>query len=260
MKIWFTAYLVLFGVTAMHVQSQPVVIAHRGNSSAAPENTVAAVKSAAALKPAPRYIEIDVHRSLDGVIVVSHDANTLKTTGVDALIREKPFAWLRTLDAGYKKMFGGRFANERMPRLEEVLDVVKELPIGIMIESKQLLLEDQVIDMLRERNEIKKHVFASFDELSVYRAKQIEPELKTLYLHGDFNPSTLWRAKDVQADIIGMQYKGIEPEEVEQIQQNGFQLWLWTINDESVMKHWIEANADGIITNYPEKALTLVKQ
>jgi glycerophosphoryl diester phosphodiesterase len=239
--------------------AQPKIIAHRGNSSAAPENTLAAVLSAALLDPAPRYIEIDIHRSEDGVIVVSHDDNTLKITGIDAMIRERTFEFLRTLDAGYKEKFGDLFPNERLPRLEEVLDAVKDLPIGIMIESKQLLLEDQVIELLRKRGEVEKHVFASFDELSVYRAKELEPKLKTLYLTGDASPTTIWRAKDLKADIMGVQFKGVEPQNVAAVQESGMQLWLWTVDEDPDINTWAEANVDGIITNYPAKALQLTK-
>lgn len=246
------------GLFTMSILANPIVIAHRGNSSAAPENTLAAVRSAAQMYPAPRYIEIDIHRSQDGVLVVSHDDNTLKITGVDAMIREKTFDWLRTLDAGYKSVFGDKFPKEPLPRLEEVLDVVKDKPIGIMIESKQLLLEDQVIEILRERGEIQKHVYASFDELSVFRAKELEPKLKTLYLTGDASPTAVWRAKDVKADIMGVNFKGAKPEDVSIIQKNNMQLWLWTVDDEAVMKQWIDANADGIITNYPANTLKLM--
>lgn len=245
------------GCIAMTAFSNPNVIAHRGNSSAAPENTLAAVRSAAELVPAPKFIEIDIHQSKDGVIVVCHDDNTRKTTGVDAMIRLKPFEWLRTLDAGFTNKFGDKFKNEQLPRLEEVLDAVKDKPIGIMIESKQLLLEDTVIEILRERDEVDKHVFASFDELSVYRAKQIEPKLKTLYLTGSFSQTALWRAKDVNADIMGIKFDGVEKEHVGVIHQHGMKLWQWTMNNPADMEYWIGAKTDGIITDYPAKALKL---
>lgn len=254
-----TLFTFTFSIFILNSMAQPNIIAHRGFSSIAPENTVAAVSKAASLDHPPRYIEIDIHRSKDGVIVVCHDDNTLKTTGVDAMIREHPFHYLQTLDAGYKSKFGDQFPKERLPRLEEILDVVKDKPIGIMIESKQLLLEDQVIEILRERNEVDKHVFASFDELSVYRAKKLEPKLKTLYLTGEANHTTIWRAKDLQADIMGVQFTGVEPQDVSAVQSQGMQLWLWTVNEEDVMKTWIDAKVDGVITDYPAKALELTK-
>ncbi len=243
--------------TALTSYSSPLIIAHRGNSSEAPENTVAAVQSAADLVPQPAYIEIDLHRSSDGVLVVSHDDNTNRCAGVSSMIRENPFSQLRTLDAGYASKWGDRFKGEKFPRLEEVLDVVKDTPIGIMIECKQLLLEDDIIALLRKRNELSKHVIASFDELTVYRAKQIEPAVKTLYLVSEINPTTIWRARDLQADIIGVNLK-TPPASISTAQKAGFSVWIWTVDEEKEIKSWAETGANGIITNHPEAAMKFV--
>ncbi|RJP35194.1 MAG: hypothetical protein C4527_00995 [Candidatus Omnitrophota bacterium] len=240
------------------VYADPLIIAHRGNSSVAPENTLAAVVSAIKLRPQPAYIEIDLHRSADGVLVVSHDDNTLRTTGVDAMIRERNFSDLRQLDAGYKQKFGDAFPNEKLPRLEEVLDAVKDTPIGIMIECKQLLLEDDVIALLRKRGEINKHVIASFDELTVYRAKQLEPAVKTLYLAAGINPTTVWRARDLKADIIGSN-KDTPLDSIALAHQAGFPAWIWTVDDPVEIQNFANAGANGIITNIPESAIALTK-
>ncbi|MBI1388949.1 MAG: hypothetical protein GC154_10925 [bacterium] len=238
--------------------AQPLVIAHRGNSSVAPENTLASFRAAVELDPQPAYVELDIHRSSDGVLVVCHDEDTARTTGVPGLIREQPFAALRKLDAGYAAQFGGRFKNERLPRLEEVLDLVKDTPVGVMIECKQLLVEDQVIDILRKRNELDKHVLASFDEMTIYRAKQIEPRLRTLYLAGELNDVGIWRGKDVNADIIGAQFKS-SLDSLARAREKGFKVWVWTVDDEDMMKTLFNAPVDGLITNHPARALSVLK-
>ncbi|HQH70501.1 MAG TPA: glycerophosphodiester phosphodiesterase family protein, partial [bacterium] len=176
--IWM-GILMMLATHARAADTKPLIIAHRGYSRVAPENTLAAARRALALKPQPAYIEIDLHRSLDGVLVVSHDDNTLRTTGVPGLIREQTFDQLRALGAGYAKVFGDAFKGVKIMSFEDILNAVKDTPVGIMIECKQLLLEDQVIEILRNRNELGKHVLASFDELTIYRAKQIEPSLRT---------------------------------------------------------------------------------
>ncbi|MDP8246119.1 MAG: glycerophosphodiester phosphodiesterase family protein [Candidatus Hinthialibacter antarcticus] len=233
------------------------IIAHRGNSSVAPENTLASVRAAVNLTPQPAYIEIDLHRSSDGVLVVSHDEDTLRTTGVAGMIREQKFSVLRKLDAGYSKQFGDKFKGERLPRLEEVLDLVKDTPIGIMIESKQLLLEDDVVALLNKRGEIEKHVFASFDELSVFRAKELAPKLRTLFLAGELSQGSLLRGKDVKADIMGVSSKTSETM-IRQARQKGFQVWVWTVDDEKDMKNFFQVPVDGLISNRPEQALKLL--
>lgn len=257
MKILYMS-LVLVMLTTLAI-ADTTVIAHRGFSSIAPENTVAAVKRAAEMNPAPGYIEIDLHRSQDGVLVVCHDENTLRTTGRDWRIREHPFSALRGLDAGYAAKFQGKFENEPLPRLEDVLDVVKGKPIGIMIECKQLLLEDQVIQILRERDELEKHVIASFDELSVYRANQLDPTVKTLYLNSNLNPTSIWRARDVQADIIGTNLKQ-KTTYLDAAKEAGFDVWVWTVDDPKEVKRWVNAGADGIISNKPDMVLKTVAE
>ncbi len=241
------------------VYASPIIIAHRGNSSVAPENTLAAVQSAVALSPQPAFVEIDLHRSKDGVLVVSHDDNTHRTTGTSAMIRETPYAQLMELSAGYAEKYGDDFAQEKLPLLEEVLDTVKSKNVGIMIECKQLLLEDDVIELLRKRGELDRHTIASFDELTVYRAKQIEPRVKTLYLVGEITPTTIWRAKDLDADIIGS--NGKTPyDSILEAQTAGFEVWIWTVDKTEEIQAWAKAGADGIITNRPEEALTTLEQ
>jgi len=249
--------LVCFVFAAAASQADTIVIAHRGYSGIAPENTLAAVRKAIELDPQPTYIEIDLHRSADGVLVVSHADNTKRATGRDFMIREKPFAFLRTLDAGYKKNFGDAYKGEKIPRLEEVLDAVKGTPIGIMIELKQLLLEDDVVALLRKRNEMKKHVIASFDELSIFRAKKLEPAVRTLYLAGTIDPTRLWRAKDVKADIFAVSYKDCKPELIPLAHKAGYPVWVWTVDKSEDIETWKNVGVDGIISNQTKLALKI---
>ncbi|MEW6236795.1 MAG: glycerophosphodiester phosphodiesterase family protein [Candidatus Omnitrophota bacterium] len=242
-----------------NAQGETIVIAHRGNSSEAPENTLSSFRSAASLKPAPSYVELDLHRSKDGVLIVSHDDDAFRTTSVPGMIREQTFTELRKLDAGYSKVFGEKYKGEKIPRFEEVLEAVKGTGVGIMIECKQLLLEDAVVDLLRRRGELDNHVIASFDELTVYRAKKLEPAAKTLYLTDSLSNTYIWRAKDLGADIIGANNKS-DPKDIEKAHKEGFKVWVWTIDDEETMQKFIDAGADGIITNKPAFALQVVKK
>ncbi|MBN2327759.1 MAG: hypothetical protein JXR73_11450 [Candidatus Omnitrophica bacterium] len=263
MRKWHRGNFQILGALAVVLSmasmaaSDPLIIAHRGYSAAAPENTMASVRRAIELNPQPAYVEIDLYRSSDGVLVVSHDGNTQRSCGVDHWIRETPFSILRTLDAGMSDKFGTQFQNEPLPQLEEVLDAVKNTPVGIMIECKQLFLEDQVIDLLRKRNELHKHIIASFDELTIYRAKQLESAVRTLYLTSGINPDMIGRARELKADIIGFNM-GEKPVNVPAAQQAGFQTWVWTVDKPEDIQTWIESGVDGIITNQPELALSIL--
>ncbi|MFB3787196.1 MAG: glycerophosphodiester phosphodiesterase [bacterium] len=255
--IWM-GILMILATPAQAADTKPRIIAHRGYSRVAPENTLASARRALALNPPPEYIELDLHRSRDGVLVVSHDDNTLRATGVEGRIREQTFEWLRALDAGCAPVFGEAFKGEKIPRFEEILDAVKDTPVGIMIECKQLLLEEQVIGILRKRNELGKHVLASFDELTIYRAKQLEPSLRTLYLVESLSPPVLGRARDLKADIIGVNLKA-DPADVAKAHAAGFQVWVWTVDDPETMKTWAAAGVEGLITNDPALGLKTVR-
>jgi len=237
-RSFFALLVIAMTTQPFYTQANPLVIAHRGFSSIAPENTLAAVRKAAAMNPKPQYIEIDVHLSQDGVIVVNHDDYTGRTTAVNKMIRETPFSVLRALSAGYPQKFGEAFKNEKLPRLEEVLDMVKETNIGIMIECKQLLVEDQVVSILQQRSEVEKHIIASFDELTIYRAKQLEPTVKTLYLNSTLDKTSIWRAKDVHAAIIGTNLDQ-KPTWVQYAQNEGLAVWVWTVDDPAQITLWI---------------------
>ena len=252
-----SASLLTLGFIMMS-SAETVIVAHRGNSSESPENTLASIRSALAMDPRPAYVEIDLHRSLDGVLVVSHDDDTLRITGVPGMIRERPFAELRKLDAGYRSEFGDAFKGEFLPRLEEILDAVRNTPVGVMIECKQLLLEEAVVSLLRNREELGKHVLASFDELTLYRARQLEPKLRTLYLVDEVNPTVIWRAKDISANTIGTNKK-TTLQSIRDAHSAGLVLWVWTVDDPTEMTQWIQAGVDGLITNKPAVAIRMVK-
>jgi glycerophosphoryl diester phosphodiesterase len=247
-KLGWIAIMSMFVLPA--VSAQTMVIAHRGYSSIAPENTLYAVKRAVMMEPQPQYIEIDLHQSSDGVLVVCHDAHTGRTTGKDWMIRETPFERLRSLSAGYAEKFGTAFSDEKLPRLEEVLDLVRDTPIGIMIECKQLLLEEPVLSLLHKRGEVEKHIIASFDALTVFRAKQLEPKAKTLYLNSSLNKTSIYRAMDVKADILGT-HVNQAVDGTRLAKELGLDVWVWTVDEPDDIQRWAKAKADGIISNKP---------
>ena len=114
-------------------RNEIAVAAHRGNSRYFPENTMAAYRSAVALEP--DMIEMDVHMTMDGVLVCMHDHTVDRTTNGTGLIREKTLAQMKELDAGSWK--DARFAGEKVPTFEAFLDLMKEYPqIMLNVELK----------------------------------------------------------------------------------------------------------------------------
>lgn len=176
------------------------VIAHRGASGYAPENTVAAFDKARKMKA--DYIELDVQMSKDGKLVVIHDTTVNRTTDIDSeapvKVKDLTLKELRKLDAG--SYFGPQFTGERIPTFEKVLDRYKG-KIGLLIELKEPALypgiEEKVAAALKKRKMDKpkngKVIVQSFDFQSVRRIHELLPSVPTGVLTS--RPSDLTDAK-----------------------------------------------------------------
>lgn len=162
----------------------PLVAAHRGASRLAPENTLCAFRKALAL--GARAIELDVQLTSDGEVIVLHDRRLERTTNGTGLAVETSFARIRELDAG--SWFDPEFADERVPRLEEVLDAVRGLAF-VNIELKpgsldDLGLEARVAAIVRNHGMDNDALVMSFDHVAVMRAKRLAPDLPGLAICG----------------------------------------------------------------------------
>src|SRR6266550_1457246 len=153
-----------------------LVIAHRGASGNAPENTLAAFKKAVALG-AP-FIETDLQLSRDAHFVAIHDATVNRTTNGQGAVHDLTLAELRRLDAG--SWFGSEFAGEHIPTLEEILDFAKKHDVVFYLELKPSGSwggEHALISSLRESGEIRRTVVISFDAAILDAVRKIEPTL-----------------------------------------------------------------------------------
>jgi glycerophosphoryl diester phosphodiesterase len=234
------------------------LIAHRGESADAPENTLAAFNLAWERKvPA---IELDVHLTADGVAAVIHDFDTRRTCGVKKLIRETNWSDLQALDAGSWK--NPKFAGEKIPRLEQALATV---PAGgkCFIEIKVGAEAVPVVAKAVESSGLKPEqlVIISFQAEAVAAARQQLPQLKAYYLSG-FKPdwqSQRWTptieqliatAKKINADGLDLSYRGpIDAELVQKVREAKLGLLVWTVNDADIARDLVKLGVDGITTD-----------
>jgi glycerophosphoryl diester phosphodiesterase len=154
---------------------RPVVEAHRGDSANAPENTLAAFRAAVALPV--RWIELDVHPTQDGVLVVIHDDTVDRTTDGSGAVSDLTGEALRRLDAG--SWFDAQFAGERIPTLAEVIDLVGPTGTRLNIEIKSpppgLDVARPVVDLLRQAGKAREYVVSSFDLSVLLEVQAIAP-------------------------------------------------------------------------------------
>jgi glycerophosphoryl diester phosphodiesterase len=236
------------------------IVAHRGASFDAPENTVASAKLA--WKQGADAVELDIHLSKDGKLPVSHDPNTKRTAGRDAAIATLTLAELKTLDAGTWK--DPKFAGEKIPTLEELLATT---PRGkrIFIEIK---IGPEIIPALEEalkrtKTTEKNACLISFNFESLKVAKQRIPNFECFYLVN--RPNTDPKKKrtptldELIADCKAAKLDGLDlnfnwaldEAAVKKIRDAGLKLHVWTVDDPVVAKKWVALGVDGITTNRP---------
>jgi glycerophosphoryl diester phosphodiesterase len=230
-------------------ETRPLVIAHRGCPSEAPENTLAGIRAALAL--GVDGIEFDVHASADGVPVVIHDATLDRTTDGSGPVSALTFAQLRHLDAG--RGFEGAFAGERIPTLGQVLDLVAGRCL-LAVEIKQQGIAGLVADLLRRADALSSSMVWSFDLATVAEARRLEPALPavllTLPLGGD-QTAMLDPAVSNHLAGISMQHAGVDAALVDVAHQRDLRIYAWTADEPDEQRRLAACGVDGIVSNLP---------
>lgn len=234
-----------------------LVIAHRGASGYAPENTVAAFRKAVAMGAS--FIETDLQLSRDARFVAIHDDTVDRTTGVRGSVHNLTLAELRRLDAG--SWFGSEFAGERIPTLEEVLDFAKQHDVVFYLELKPTGSwggEHALIGALRESGEIARTVVISFDASILAAVRKIEPTLMTGLLFDGQLEDPLGRAVEIGARQVVARSDLVTPRMLGQARRRDLQVVCWTVNHPAHMRLLIAAAVDGIMTDYPDRLAAAV--
>lgn len=238
-----------------------IIIAHRGASGYAPENTIPAFKKA--LEMGAEGIELDVHLTKDGELVVIHDPVINRTSNGQGMIKDFTLDELKGFDFG--SWFSDEFAGATIPTLEEVLCLIKGWDglLNIEIKSGPIIypdIERKLLDMVEKYDFKDKVIFSSFNHYSLKDIKAMDGDVKIglLYACGMVEP---WRyAMQLNADALHPSYYNIIPEMVKGCKKHGIKLNPYTINDKKDMELMIKAGVDGIITNYPDVALDVKRQ
>lgn len=243
--------------------SQFKIVAHRGASGIAPENTYAAFKKA--ISSEVDAIEIDVHQTKDGQVVIIHDETLDRTTTGKGPISEKTYEELNKLDAG--SWFDVRFSDERIPLFSDFLDFVNN-KAGLIVEvkygsEKYPGIEKNVWSFLKSHNMITNTVVSSSRVTVLYEFRKIS---KDISLGKILSPKELWRSI-FQPDSL--MYKQNIIKQVREVHPHWsfvnakFMDWAksldlsvipWTINKERKIRVMINRGAQGVITNFPENA------
>lgn len=239
------------------------IVAHRGASFDAPENTLASEKLA--WTQAADAVETDIWLTKDGKIIVSHDKVTKRTTGQEKSIPETDFAELRKLDAGRWK--AESFAGEKLPTLDEQIALI---PAGkkmfVEIKCGPEIVPEFAACLKRMKADEKKITIISFNYESLKECRKVLPAYKTQYLvgHPPANAKTPPKKKqptldEVIAEARAAKLTGLDlqstwpltPDDVKKIKAAGLELHVWTVDDVAVAKLWAGLGVASITTNRP---------
>jgi len=239
---------------SFEINDQVSVTAHRGSSLKAPENTLASMNQAIA--DGADYLELDVRLSGDGQVVVSHDNNLRRLTGVDRNINQMTLDEIEQVDVG--AYFGDAFVGERIPTFQQVIDNAKGR-IGLYVELKPEpgdteRLAAKVIDQLKASDMLDHAVIASLSPDVIGAVKDIDSEMRTTLFLQFILPGAL---NTTDADIIGLRHTQANPSLLRTIHGTGRGVAVWTVNDPRDMSRYIDMGVDNIITDRPD-ALTAI--
>lgn len=223
-------------------------IGHRGFAAAYPENTLLSFSKA--IDAGADYVELDVHSSSDGILMVCHDESTKRTGSAEYLISQTPFDQLRTLDMG---------KGEKMPTLQEVFDLCKG-KIGVQIEIKGAGVADKVVDLIHKNQMRDEIAISSFTHSELQRVKELDDKIICAALlptakvaaKGLFSRKTfIDAALAIKADGIHPFYKYVNSKLIKLAKENNLFVNPWTIDKPSTWGKLIDTGVDGIITNDP---------
>jgi glycerophosphoryl diester phosphodiesterase len=228
------------------------VIAHRGASHLAPENTLAAVELAWRL--GADAVEVDVRLTRDGRIVAIHDETTDRTAGTHLEVAATHSSQLRRLDAGCHKH--PKFAGERIPYLEEVLQTVppgRQLFVEIKCGPEILPALVQTITNSGKRSQV---VIIGFDLAAVRAAKAMLPDVPAHWLcdkrvFASYDRSIVEQAKAGGVDGLDVHWTGLTRRFIRAVKAGGLRLYVWTVDDPAQALRLTAMGADGITTNHP---------
>jgi len=236
------------------------IIAHRGASADAPENTVPAARLAWVQKA--DAVEIDIHLSKDGEIVVIHDDSTKKTAGKNAKVKDQTFSELQQLDAGSWK--GDAWKNTRIPSLNEIIETVPD--------NKKLVIEikcgPEVVPYLKAilaRSALKTHqiVIIGFNYETMTLVKKVMPHYQAYWLSSfkqdkktkKWSPGVnelIRKANAAGLDGLNLSHNGpMDAKFINKVKAAGLKILVWTVNDPSDAKRLVRDGIQGITTDIP---------
>ncbi|MGX4599983.1 glycerophosphoryl diester phosphodiesterase membrane domain-containing protein [Faecalimicrobium sp. JNUCC 81] len=223
-------------------------VSHRVGGTFAPENTLVAFNEA--FNSQAEYAEIDVQETKDGELIIIHDSNFKRTTGIDKNVWDVNYKEVKNYDAG--SYFDYSYKGEKIPTLEDVIKYTRgkiKLVIEIKIHGHEKGdIEKTVIDLIKKYQIENQCIIASMDKNVLKKVKKLDSNITTCYLtaiaYGNFYN---WD----YVNIYGIESTFVNQEIIDNIHKAGKKVFAWTINNQDIMEKMIDLDVDSIITDNP---------
>ena len=226
---------------------QITISSHRGNSYDAPENTMPAIEKA--IETTADYVEVDVQETKDGELVLMHDMNVYRTTGVRKKVSELTYEEILGLDAG--SWFSSEYQNTPVPTLREVLELCKgKIKLNIEIKADESMpdLEQKVAELIEEYDLTRQCVVTSVYKDSLKKIKKYNKDIMTGYiLSSAYGRYYL----DKEIDFLSMRSNIVNERVIRIAHKNGKDVCVWTVNSKREAIRMSQLGVDNIITDRP---------
>ena len=237
---------------------KPWVIAHRGASGHAPENTMAAFERAVALGAG--FIETDLHLTRDARFVAIHDPTLERTTNGKGLVKDFTLAEIRKLDAGL--WFDREFMGQRVPTLEEIVEFAAKHDVIFYLELKYEAawgMHHSLLGALAKSGGAARSIVISFNESTLTALRQVDPAAMMGLLFEEPNQDYAKTGIELGVRQLCPHHSLVTPELVEKAHGLDLQVATWTVDDAGIMRAMIAAKVDGIMTNFPDRLQAILE-
>jgi len=242
-------------ISHLPVRDEVDVIAHRGSSARAPENTLAAVE--AAIEDGADWVEVDVQETADGVVVVHHDADFMRAARDDRKLWNLTFDEATAIDIGTWK--GPEFASERVFTLAELLERCRgRIPLNIELKvyGHGQRLEERVVEEVERAGMEDDVVLMSLHRPTVEKLNALRPG----WTVGQLAAMSVGDLTKVQADFLAVNAKMATASFIRRAHRRGVDVMVWTVDHPVQMSDLITRGVDGLITNQPALAREVLRQ
>jgi len=238
---------------------QPIVEAHRGASAVCPENSMAAFRRAAAM--GARAIELDVHESRDGAIVVMHDATVDRTTNKTGRIADLDLVDILALDCGSWK--GPTFSAERVPTLDRVLAWAQKTGCVLNVEVKTFQPASPAprkltVLLQRYAPATGNHVVSSFDREALLQVRHADAQIPLAFL-GE-GAEAVATAVEMTIPWVHLAWDSVDADIVSAARDARLRIMVWTVDDDDCFSRMVDLGVDKICTNRPDHMLQVLQQ